>query len=406
MSGVTDTGFARERLDILLAKLQAALKASDVLGSDVVLDGTTPDGQIVGIIAEIKDDLLQLGEDVYNVVDPNIAIGAALVRLGLLCGITIKTGSLGMVVCNVHVKQGETLFAGAQIQDEVTNVTYRTIFDVGPSDADATVHSTIAQALSYGARALTTHSAKKAVDQYGWIDVSFAADGTTGVLPETEAQFRQRRTNSVAKPAQSITDAIYAALADLDGIGDVKVFNNPTSGYADIKPGDGAIPGHSCIVVARNPVVVSGVDKIAETIWLWRNPACDFVGSVNAYVTDSQGVSHRIGYYISAPLRLDVRLTYSPIKGEGFDGQEDEDALKAALVTWVQNNLKPGDDLPWAALVPAALAAVQGKSGGYSLRVESLHVGLHGGTLVAADIIMPFSQHASLSAADITLVRA
>jgi hypothetical protein len=405
MSGVTDVGFARERLDILAANLTTKLKDPSVLGSEAVLDGTTPDGQIVGVIAEIEDTIYQMGEDVYAAVDPNQAVGQALYRLGPFSGIEVKLGEYGTVTCLVHVKLGEVLPIGTQILDETTGVLYTTTLQVGPSVGDDHDYTVPAVASTYGTvLTKSTNTAKKVVDVYGWIDVAFYADGTAGTLPESPAKFRQRRMRSVAKPGQGMLDSMYAALADLTGIGDVSVFVNPKAVAVDIKAGDLALPAHSCIVVVRNPVVAGGVDQIARTIWLYKNPACDNVGNVHVSVADSQGRPHDIGYYVSEEFPIDMELTYSAIAGQGFDAATDGNTLKDTLVAWVQENQMPGDDIAWGNLVPVALGAVPATNGRYSIKVEQIRLAAHGGSLAVQDLVVPFNNHASLSRANITLV--
>lgn len=417
--GVTTIGFVRARLDVLFQQLVDRLKAPDVLGSDAVLDGTTPDGQIAGIMAEIEDILLQFGEDSYNAADPNNAQGAALYRLGILSGITPNIGRYGTVQCLVHVREGETLAAGSVVRDKTTGATFALDAAVGPSESDS--HDYIAQftAQKYDTLpALTTHDAEKVSDVYEWIDVSFYSDGSAGMRPETPAQFRQRRQRSTAKPSQGMHDSLYAALANISGVGDVKVFVNRGSEWKDIKPGDGAMPAHSSIVVVRNSVVIDGVDQVRQTIWIYGNPACLYYargdGSNVDDVVDTQGSSHPIGYYVSVAHPIDVELTYRPIGGEGFGGQQDEDALKAALSEWVTANCMPGDDLRFMNLVPVALGdtfaegyrAPRGKSGGYAIEIEGLRVGPHGGALASQNLVAPFNRHVSLSRANVILINA
>jgi hypothetical protein len=408
MSGVTSTGFQRDRLDVILDKLQTRLKDPSCLGSEAVLDATTPDGQEVGIIAELVDDLLQTAEDAYNVADPNNARGAALYRLGLLCGIRRDPGSYGKVTCTMHVAEGETIPAGFQFKDTTTGIVYATLTDVGPSTGAGTDYTVQAEATTYGAAARTTHTAEKVVDVFGFIDITFASDGTAGLAEESEGKFRQRRNRSVAKPSQSMVDSLYAALADLSGIGDVRVYNNPTAAYADIKPGDSAIPGHSCIVVVRNAVVVEGVDQVARTIWLYQNPGCDFVGTERVELTDSRGGAHRVGYYVSAPYEVDVEVTYKALPGEGFDdtpGSEDEATVQEALSTWASETQLPGDDLKWGRLPAVILGAVVNASGGFTIDLETVRVRPHAtGAFAAVDLSVPFNQHAAISIANVTMI--
>jgi hypothetical protein len=405
MSGVTDTGFARERLDILLSNLVAKLKAPEVLGADAVLDGTTPDGQIAGIVAEIEDTLYQVAENVYAVVDPNNATGEALWRLGPLSGISVKLGQKATTTCLVHVKTGETLPAGTQILDEEGGVVYETGVAVGPSVGDAHDYLVSCTATTYGTvQTKQTNTAKKVVDVYGWLDVAFYTDSTTGTVAETPQKFRQRRMRSVAKPGQGMLDSLYAALADLDGIGDVSVFVNPKAIAVDIKPGDLALPAHSCRVVVRNAVTIGGVDKIAQTIWLYKNPACDNVGSTHVQVADSQGQWHDIAYDVADPYLYDLEIRYKAVPAQGFVESTDGPTLKQAVAAWANTTFMPGDDVPWGEFVPVILTAVSGTTQAHAIKVEQVRLAAHGGALAVQDLSTPYNQYPSLSVGNITIV--
>jgi hypothetical protein len=324
-----------------------------------------------------------------------------------LSGISVKTGQKAVVTCKVHVLSGETLPAGTQIQDETAGVIYETDVDVGPSVGDAHDYLVTCTALVEGtAQTKQANTAKKVVDVYGWIDVSFYTDSTVGTDADTPQKFRQRRMRSVGKPSQSMLDSMYAALADLDGIGDVSVFVNSKSVAVDIKPGDLALPPHSCRVVVKNPVVVGGVDQIAQTIWLYKNPSCDNVGSHAAQVADSQSQWHDIAYDIADPYLFDLEITYKVIPGQGFVEATDGPTLKQAVADWASNIFMPGDDVAWGDFVPIILTAVSGTTQAHAIKVEQVRLAAPGGALAVQDLSTPYNKYPSLATANITLVAA
>lgn len=77
--GVQPTGFVRKPLSAILAEIEASLITE--FGPGVIQTPQSPLGQINGLMADLVAGLWELGEDVYQSVDPDQAEGARLETL-------------------------------------------------------------------------------------------------------------------------------------------------------------------------------------------------------------------------------------------------------------------------------------------------------------------------------------
>ncbi|KAG0283065.1 hypothetical protein BGZ96_012562 [Linnemannia gamsii] len=73
MAQLTEQGFIIERLDANLAHLDTGFRT--IYGADINTDTDSPDGQLIGLIAQIKTDLEELAESIYKALDPEAASG-------------------------------------------------------------------------------------------------------------------------------------------------------------------------------------------------------------------------------------------------------------------------------------------------------------------------------------------
>ncbi len=91
MGKVTTTGYEAERLDTIIARLQEGFRW--IYGNDINVDPDSPDGQLIGLIAQIKADLEELGTDIHRQLDPDYASGAWLEQRVAYAGLTRRRAS-------------------------------------------------------------------------------------------------------------------------------------------------------------------------------------------------------------------------------------------------------------------------------------------------------------------------
>ncbi|WP_432212778.1 hypothetical protein, partial [Pseudomonas aeruginosa] len=85
MGQLTDKGYVGQRLDSILEELDRGFRA--IYGNDIDLAPDSPDGQMLGLIAQIRADLEELGEAIYRALDPDHASGAWLEQRAAYAGL-------------------------------------------------------------------------------------------------------------------------------------------------------------------------------------------------------------------------------------------------------------------------------------------------------------------------------
>lgn len=88
MATLTDNGIQIERLDDIIADLEN--KFRQIYGNDINLSPDTPDGQLIGLIAQMKADYEELAESIYKQLDPDLASGAWLEQRVAFAGLARK----------------------------------------------------------------------------------------------------------------------------------------------------------------------------------------------------------------------------------------------------------------------------------------------------------------------------
>ena len=95
MATLTEEGIKIERLDSIVSTLENGLR--QIYGQNIDLSPNTPDGQVVGLLAQIRMDFEELAENVYRQLDPDVATGAWLEQRVAYAGL-MRQGGLTTVI--------------------------------------------------------------------------------------------------------------------------------------------------------------------------------------------------------------------------------------------------------------------------------------------------------------------
>lgn len=138
----------------------------------------------------------------------------------------------------------------------------------------------------------------------GWDTAENPSAGVTGQSLESRAAFEARRYQSVARNARSVAGAVYARVAELDGVLDCVVRQN--RGSAPIAIDGVTLAPHSIYVG-----VEGGQDgEIAQAIYDSLSGGCDYNGDSSVQVTDAvTGAVETVSFTRLADLRLGVQVT-------------------------------------------------------------------------------------------------
>jgi len=377
---IDDIGFHRTRLDQRLADLKSAYLA--VYGSDCDLSPESPDGQIIAAWAEVIADHDELLEAVYNGRSAAGARGAALSRLAQLNGVTRHAASFSIVDITLTGTNGTLVPAGSLISTtETPAATFATVADVtiGASPTAGQARATASGPVHAPAGTLTNRLTVIA----GWTGVTNAADASIGSFEETDAELRARRLASVALPSQGILDGLFAALAQVDDVSHVAVYENPS----DSVDSDG-LPPHSV-----NAVVDGGsAADIALAMWTHKSLGVTLVGAQTQDVPDTQGIAHAMRWDVPAPT-----LIYVTVQLASTVGSSTKSAIRDAVAAYGDANSQIGGDVIWSQLfIP--VNSVPG------LNVLAIFVGTAPSPATQANVVIAFNAIArwDISRIDVT----
>lgn len=392
--GINDAGFYRDRLETILANFEAAARA--IYGSDIQLGPETPDGQFLGALAEGVDDLAQAIEDTYNGRNPDVATGQNLTSTCRLNGVDRTAGDYSYVNEAMSIILGAEVPAGTQVQDVDTGAVYASVAKVVGTGSPQLV---TCKALVKGTVSAAGKVTKIVNPTYGLTSVTNPDPSTTVSPEETDEQLRIRRNLSTAAPTSGYLDSIYAGVLATPGVGKVKVRENDTGSYADIKLGDRALAPHSIAVV----VTAGSASDIGEAIYLRKSPGTMSVGASEVVVSDSLGVPHTMRYTVATKVEYALKITYRERAGAGFGSSGGEDAVKAALVAWSAAKQLPMDDVYRGWLEAVAQNAVIGIDGRPTIVIADVQLGRTSESLASADLALDWDEIGELLTDNITL---
>lgn len=343
--GLTSNGFEIKDLATIKSDLETSLKTS--FGTSINLQAQTPLGQIVGLITERLALLWELGEAVYQAVDPQTAEGVSLDKACALVGIARRAATYSTVTATLTGTPTTVIPAGTQFQvsgdEDAVFETDAAATIAGGGTVDAACTATTTGAISAPSGALTV--IKTPVS--GLTSVTNSADATLGSDEETDAELRARRNTQLQQSKKGTLEAIRTALLDVDNVEAVAGYEN-TGSTVD---GDGR-PAKSFEMVVKG-----GTDQdIIDAVWEAKPAGIETYGSSSGTATDSQGDSHTI--YFSRPTELRMYVIVDITQESGYTVTSAQ--VKAAINTY-EAALNMGDDvLPASEIIPAIVDEVDG----------------------------------------------
>jgi len=380
--GITDDGFVRKRLDLLLQEINDAVRG--VFGENINLTPQSPDGQINGIVAGSNADLWEIAEDAYNAFNPSAATGDTLSSLVQLNGITRLPATFSRATLTITGANGTNIPGGSLVTTSDTGETFAT--DVAVVIAGGTAEVTATCLVTGPVQAVAGTLTKIDNPITGWQTVTNAADATVGTDEETDAALRARRELSVQASAQAILDSIYAGIAEVPNVTQLTVLENDTD-VVDVN----GLPPHSF----RAIVVGGDDDDIAAAIWSKKPAGIKSDGTTVVVVPDIQGFPHDIGFSRPTLVPIEVVVDISIYDPNEFPGTG-EQQIKDAIVSYANANFLLGEDVIYSRLF-TPINSVPGQ------QVNSLEIAAIPGPLGTANIPIAVGEISQFLDANITV---
>ncbi len=376
---VTNRGYIAERLDSIIANLEAGFRG--IYGSDITIDPDTPDGQMIGLIAQAKADIEELGATIYKNLDADNAGGAWLELNVAYAGLRRKAASYSYLRGVILTGEPFRLIpAGSTIVDSNRQrwviVSAATLNDLGSVRVDF-------RSADLGVYPLPVNSDFTIETVVlGWDKVSNPSPAEEGAEEERDSQLRRRFFRSRAQPSQNSVEAIEAKLESLPDVTEVVCLEN-TGDEVD----ENGLPRKSI-----NVIVDGGNDEaIGDIIYHNKTAGAALMGETSVQIPTAKGVPVTIRF--DRPIIVDCAARLTITRLANFT-EIDTEAIKTDLSN---TDFAIGEDVTNSRLF-TPINQTQGFS------IKSLEIGEVGQELTASDVVIGVRSKARFAVSDIEVL--
>ena len=318
-----------------LTSIQRGLIESlkDIYGQSINVEQNSPDGQWINILAQEKQDILDLITTYYNNLDVDRVVGIPQQILYKLNGLTINAYTYSYIYVTVLVNSDVTLQG---LDDNIESAD-----GIGYTVRDANGNRWIlaeTQELSPGTYTLNFRAAELGAITAlpntitvmetvipGVVSVNNpAANYLTGNQGETAAQFRRRRNRAMAVPSQGFEESIESQMLNLSDVSQCKAYSNRSASTAN------GIPAHGVWVIVEGGTS----QEIGRIIFNNLPPGIPMKGSQSVTITKEFGDTETVYYDLPTPVTLYIKATIMP-----FDSALDTDYIASQLVAQLDYNI-------------------------------------------------------------------
>lgn len=341
----------------IVASLTAAFQS--IYGSDINVNPNSPDGQMIGILAQAIQDNLQLIVQVYDSFSPDSAFGVTLDQRVAMSGIARDQGTYTLAYVDVTATAALTL-PGQDVLISNPGASVFTVADTAGNQfqlqtsyafGGAGTVTLIFAAVTIGQIQTTPNTIQTVVTVTPGItgvNNPSTANDVEGLPEETDPQLKIRRVHSYFLQAVAPADAIRAALLQVTGCADAYVAENDTSSGPTL-----GVPAHGIWVIVNG----GASSDIATAIYRKKNAGCAVTGAQSYAVVRPQGNTATMRWDNALTETLYVRaILVARVPGQTFDTTADGIALSSALIYKLGEKPNVGDiAIAMAVIEPLAI---------------------------------------------------
>lgn len=382
---VTAAGISAPSYAELLMSMQESFRA--IYGSDAYISPDSQDGQLLALVASAINDSNMMAIAVYNAFSPTYAQGAGLSSLVKINHLRRLPSSFSTATGVIEGVAGTDIVNGV-VQDTNGNKWNLPAVTTIPQEGSVVVTVTAQQPGAISAQAGGISQIVTPIR--GWQAFTSDTDAVPGAPVESDAMLRRRQ--ALSQPIAAITPlaSVQAALANLEGVQRLQMYEN-VSNVED----DNGLPGHSICVVIEG----GSLDDIAETIGLKKTPGAATYGTTTVSYTDPiTGIVSAIHFFLLTFTDIKVRVTIRARTGYVTTVNDD---IKAAVAAYL-NGLDIGEAVQFSRLYPPAY--LNGAAKGLTYEVTLLEAAVVGDAFADDDIPIDFNKAAACDVADVTIV--
>ncbi|WP_252318122.1 baseplate J/gp47 family protein [Candidatus Symbiopectobacterium endolongispinus] len=262
MADITKDGAAGQTLNSYLTVMrQRYLDIDDGWN----INPESPDGLVIAAWCETLANLDEAIISAYHSADPNAAIGQQLDHIAAFAGITRLDATFSTATVTFTGTPLVEIPAGTLVRNRITNTLWATDTTVATNNSGIAIVNVTCTAV--GSQAGNSNNMSIIATPIGGITaVTNVNPASLGRDEESNNAFRVRRYESVAFPGNNQIDNLYAALVNLDGVKQVRIYENPESG-----PDENGVDGHSMAIFIDGGATADIVATMAK----WKTLAVD-----------------------------------------------------------------------------------------------------------------------------------
>ena len=265
-------GFKAESFTEILTRLSNGLK--NIYGQDINLDQDSPDGQQLGIQANIISDFQDLALYIYNSMDPDLADGANFDKLLKLLARTRLPSSRSTVDIEMVLNKTVSIPASYTIKD-LNNQNWI----IGTAQTlDAGTHLVSFYSEDWGNITAEPNTINEQVTILTEVvSINNPDSAVAGRDEESIVQVRERRNKILEINASSTIGSIIGKILDLNGVIDAVPYENMTKIYdpvRDIQPNSywivvkGGDIAQISEIIAKDKTGGTGLKGKVETVYI------------------------------------------------------------------------------------------------------------------------------------------
>lgn len=374
--GVTANGFARKPLSVIIANLNSKFQAK--FGAAFDVSPESPDGQVIGVVADEIDSCWEQAQYGFNAYRPGSTEGVGLDSICELTGTIRYVNRPTRVTCEFGGTTGTVVLAGAVVSSASTGLKFKSLTDV-TIPGDVTVECMTIGEYYVAPNTITTIDPSSA--KSGWTSVNNPDVGITGVSYESDPSLRARRDKTTVSQGTSTTEAIYSALSDLD-LDYVRIRDNDTGAPINSQPAGTIF------------VVVDGgtLNDIARRIYDNKTGGVPTYGTQAVTIKDSKGYPHVVNFSRSSAQTIYVTGTFRRMAGSNLASNDVITTLQAAAMNYI-NSLQPGSPVVWSYLFNPLVTSTPG------IEIDSLFIGITANPTGIATINLDIDKRANTTVA-------
>ena len=362
--------------------------AKTIFGDDIYLENDSADYQLISIFASKTYDTLQACAIAYNSRSPVTAIGSGLDAVVKINGISRKPSTNSTCDVTITGIPYTQIFNGsvADSSGVIWNLPQTVTI---PSGGTITVTATCSQEGPVAAAAGELN--KINTPTYGWTSVTNSSPASVGTAQETDGELRRRQSLSVALPSQTMLEGTRAAIASIDNVNRLAVYENDTNSASVTLDNPYGLPAHSITCVVEG----GDIDDIATQILYHKGIGCYTNGTTSTTIVDSGGYSNTIRFYRPTYKDLQINITLIPYTGYVSTMATE---VQEAIYEYI-SKLEVAADVSISVLTSIAIG-INADIAHPNFGVSSVTVGDVGGTAYATDYSVDYNEIATVT--DIT----